>query len=77
MTILAHDDDKAFELVADGDELLMIVLCGGIGLYEVKFHLNPEERSEYETRGVEYLRELADQVRQDEPQFSARASTRA
>jgi hypothetical protein len=72
MTVLVHDDDAGFELEQQGEGLVMIVLCGGVGLYEVKFLLNDAERLEYEDRGAEYLRELADDVRRNESEYRPR-----
>ena len=52
----------------------MIVLCGEIGLYEVKFVLNDAESFEHEDRGAEYLRELAHEVRRNESDYRARGT---
>ncbi|MDD9939357.1 MAG: hypothetical protein OXT09_37570 [Myxococcales bacterium] len=75
MAVLIHDADGAFELEQRGDALLMTVLCGGIGLYEIRFPLDASERAEYDARGSQYLRELADEVRRDESSHRARNVT--
>jgi hypothetical protein len=72
MTILVHDDDGAFELEQRDDALVMIVLCGSIALYEVVFRLNPTETAAYESGGLAYLRELANDVRRNDSHYRAR-----
>ena len=46
----------------DCGEVGIAVLCGGIGVFEVKLLLNEEERQAYETSGRRYLDDLARDV---------------
>lgn len=48
------------------------VLCGGIGMYEVKMLLNDEERRGYETEGRRYLDNLATDVAKNLKKYDER-----
>jgi hypothetical protein len=56
----------------DRGEIGIAVLCGGIGLYEVKLLLNEEERREYEAGGRQYLDVLARDVAKNERKYDDR-----
>jgi hypothetical protein len=55
-----------------GDRILFGTLCGTIGLYEVAFYLNDEEKAEYEERGKAFLRDLAYDVCRNESRYAHR-----
>ena len=57
------DQERMYRLFRNRlGEIGIAVLCGGIGMYEVKLLLNDEERREYEARGRRYLDDLARDV---------------
>ncbi len=73
MTQTIEDADNGYVLEVDEDRFVFYVLCGGVGLYQVIFELNSEEQSGYAEEGQEFLRELADSVRRNEPAYRSRA----
>lgn len=52
-------------LYRDGERLLLSVLCGTIGIYEISIELNAEEMHAYEAEGTDYIQFLANRVRSD------------
>jgi hypothetical protein len=59
-------------LFADGGRLLLSVVCGGAGVYEVEFELMDDEAAVYRQAGPRYLDELARAVRSTPVNFAAR-----
>jgi hypothetical protein len=59
-------------LFADGDRLLLSVVCGGVGVYEMEFELSDDEAQSYRQTGCEYLDRLAGVVRSAPTSFEAR-----
>ena len=59
-------------LFADGERLLLSVVCGGVGVYEVVFELMADEVVLFERTGSTYLEELAGAVRSMPAAFEAR-----
>ncbi|MDF1549195.1 MAG: hypothetical protein P1P88_15320 [Bacteroidales bacterium] len=55
----------------DGD-LLFSVICGTIGIFEVNILLNAEEIENYNKKGDEYLKELAEQSRYSPKSYNDR-----
>lgn len=52
-----------FRLFRLGDELVLSVLCGTVGLYEVDIALDADELARYLAQGVSGIRALIDDVR--------------
>lgn len=55
-----------FILYNDNGSLILNVLCGSVGIYEVSYILDKEEARIYNERGLDYLKELVKIIR-DEP----------
>lgn len=54
------------------DNFVLSVLCGGIGMYEFKTTLTPEELSAYESLGTGALDKLAYEIMKNSERFSYR-----
>ncbi len=52
--------------------LVIVVLCGTIGIYEARVRLNEEEVRRYQAEGTEFLDDLATRIRKEESRFKAR-----
>ena len=48
-----------YALYRDGDRLLLVVLCGTVGLFEWAVELTAEERADWEREGLDGLLTLA------------------
>ncbi len=70
---VARDDDRLFRLVKleDGN-LLLTVVCGGIGMYETHLVLSSEERLNWDANGVAFLSQLARCMCQSQNMFGNR-----
>ena len=55
-------DQWNFILYDDDGVLILNVLCGSVGLFELNYILDMNEIENYKTRGVDYIRELARRV---------------
>ena len=64
--------EQGYCLEPDGEQLVLRVLCGGVGLYEVKIVLNEEERQQLEDEG--FLDRLARDVQRDPEAYTRRES---
>ncbi len=56
----------------EGGELVLSVLCGGIGMFDVVFTLNDTERQRYEEEGDSFIQDLAAKVRWRPQDYAAR-----
>lgn len=46
----------------DRGELILSVICGGIGMYEARLILDPEERQSFKAEGESFLDNLASSI---------------
>ena len=60
----------------ENDSLILSVLCGGIGEYDVEFTLNHQERAEYDRDGEFFLHKIAADVRHSPSDFINRGRSR-
>jgi hypothetical protein len=60
------------ELRNEGPELVLIVLCGSIGMFDLVFALNDAERQRYAEEGDSYIQDLAAKVRWRPQDYAAR-----
>jgi hypothetical protein len=66
-------EQHEFDLFEEPNGSLVIsVLCGTVGLYEVRVRLNEDEIGRYQAEGVESLDDLATRIRKDESKFKSR-----
>lgn len=50
----------AYDLVRDDDGLLLLtVMCGTVGLYELRLELDADEAAPWEREGESYIRDFA------------------
>jgi hypothetical protein len=61
-----------YTLYGDGDRLVLVVLCGTVGLFEWAVALTAEERAVWEREGLEGLRPLVRAIQGDPAAFTAR-----
>lgn len=59
-------------LFSDGGHLLLSVMCGGVGVYEVNFELTVDEATNYRESGSAYVDQLAGAVRATPTSFLTR-----
>lgn len=75
MKQLEINDAHMYRLEEDsGGSLYLSVVCGGIGMYEVRLKLNDAEVARYKEGGSDYLRNLAYDVGKDVRRCSAPSS---
>ena len=48
-----------------GDVLVLSVVCGTVGVFELDFELGPTERARWEAEGIDALLPLAEAIRDD------------
>lgn len=56
----------------EDNELILSVVCGGIGMYEAKINLNDEERHSFESEGETFLDNLASSIARDPESYQGR-----
>ena len=59
-------------LYDDNGKLLLSVVCGKVGLFDRNIYLNPEELSGYHSQGEEYIKDLAEVIRNKPSDFDER-----
>ena len=57
---------------AEDDRLVLSVVCGGVGLYEVRVPLTPADVEAYRLSGAAYLDNLCAEVAKDPKRFDDR-----
>jgi hypothetical protein len=62
----------SYALYQDGEQLLLSVLCGTIGLYERNVVLDPDELASYREQGQPFIAELAQRIRSTPSQYQDR-----
>lgn len=53
-------------------QLILSVICGTVGLYEVNIILTPEEMELYKKEGIAYTDQLAENIRYDPDKYGER-----
>jgi hypothetical protein len=61
-----------FTLYEDGDRLILSVLAGGVGLFEVPVALAPDEVAAWHEHGVAGLQPLIKKIRGNPGSFASR-----
>lgn len=61
-----------YSFYQDEQELILSVVCGSIGIFEITIKLNEVEKTEYELRGLEYIEELAKKIQYTPSLYSDR-----
>lgn len=56
----------------DDNNLILSVVCGTVGLYDVNIQLNDEEKDKFEKDGTEFIDELALDVSSNPPKYRNR-----
>lgn len=67
--------DKGWEYIlyqTDDNNLILSVVCGTVGLYDVNIQLNDEEKDKFEKDGTEFMDELALDVSSNPPKYRNR-----
>jgi len=59
-------------LYDDNGKLLLSVVCGKVGLFDRNIYLNPGELSSYHSQGEEYIKDLAEIIRNKPSDFDER-----
>jgi hypothetical protein len=72
MKELIRDVDRMYKLFQDENELVLAVVCGGVGMFEVKVVLNDIEKSKYEELGRPYLDNLAYDIGKNTSKYEER-----
>lgn len=64
----------SFDLVEDdAGDLILTVVCGTVGIFEVSFPLDPAERQGWRESGIAFVRGLAGRVVADPTPYLARS----
>lgn len=71
-TILVNEKHEYDLLQDESGSLIISVLCGSIGLYDVRIRLNDEELAQYEDEGETFLTRFATTIRKEESSFKGR-----
>ncbi|HEY5761510.1 MAG TPA: hypothetical protein VIU34_37070 [Steroidobacter sp.] len=71
MKVIA-EETWSWMLLNKGDDFLLSVLCGSVGLFELHIRLNEAEKSQYLLHDVSYISNLAEEVRLHPAAFSPR-----
>jgi hypothetical protein len=66
-------EEYGTQLQLNGEELILSVLCGGVGQFGVEIVLNEFERERYKHEGDSFVKELANTVRQSPNTYKNRA----
>ena len=67
-TVLYQDGMAVLEK-SDNERYTLTVLCGGIGMYEVRVELTPEEIVEYEEWGKHFVEHMARRICRDPEKY--------
>ena len=72
MRELLRNMDRMYKLYEDGEQLVLSVVCGGIGMFEAKVVLTDGEKADYEEQGESYLDDLAYDIGKDQSKYADR-----
>ncbi|RZJ60014.1 MAG: hypothetical protein EOO45_24940 [Flavobacterium sp.] len=61
-----------YTLYRNGADLILSVVCGTVGIYEVNVKLDKEETRRYEGEGEDYIATFAKSVRNDPNEYTSR-----
>lgn len=73
MKELIKNHERMYKLLQDSDDLILAVVCGGVGMFEMKVVLTDEEKSKYEELGSPYLDDLAYDIGRNTSKYEERA----
>ena len=62
-----------YDLYQEGDRILLTVVCGTVGIFEITVELTPAERALWEANGADGLSSLVQAIRDNPAAFQARA----
>lgn len=62
VTIIDREHEGHVFFERDG-RLFLVVTCGTTAVFDLCVELTPDERADYDQRGAQVVRELADQIR--------------
>lgn len=70
--LVFRDQERMFDLLEGEDgQLFLDVVCGSVGLFEVRIRLSDEQKGRYEKEGMVYLQELAFRVAKSPDSFKS------
>lgn len=73
MKTILGSSDGMYELVQRRDgSLLLVIVCGKIGFFELRLPLNESEMGEFQERGSDFIHELADDIIRDPNHYVVR-----
>ena len=72
MKELMRNMDHMYILYQNESQLVIEVLCGGIGMFEVKVALDDDECEKYAEEGEGFLNSLAGDIARDHKKFANR-----
>jgi hypothetical protein len=71
MKVIA-EEAWSWMLLNQGEDFLLSVVCGSVGLFERHIQLNEEEKILYRLRSTGYIANLAEEIRRHPESFSSR-----
>lgn len=78
MPRVLHSEPWDFDLVEEDDGRLMLtVVCGTIGIFEVVIELNEDERTSFLEKGRDFVIDLKNLILEDPMSFSERSMNRS
>lgn len=78
MPRVLHSEPWDFDLVEEDDGRLMLtVVCGTIGIFEVVIELNEDERTSFLEKGRDFVIDLKNLILEDPMSFSDRSMNRS
>lgn len=73
MREILRNADEMYALYDDeAGGLVISVVCGGIGMYQVRIRLTEEEKERFEAVGEDFLTSLARKIAYDDASYSDR-----
>lgn len=67
--------DKGWEYIlyqTDDNNLILSVVCGTVGLYDMNIQLNEEEKLQFQKDGTKFIDDLAMNVSSNPPKYERR-----
>jgi hypothetical protein len=62
----------SYTLYKVGDEYLLEILCGSVGMYFMKIYLSESEKEKYIEIGADYIRDLSTSIQRQPSYFKNR-----
>jgi len=70
------DKSWNYVLYKSDEDYLLDVLCGSVGMYQLKIWLNTSEKESYLLRGEDYIDELARTIQRNPSSFKERSENK-